>query len=95
MEEKYTGSEHFVLPQYDDSFDFDFDLQISAVEYVFFGIYLLFTVPFELLFKIIAPFPQQPKERKNPLEKANEGAEFFQPELCKGPCCLWPGTSQD
>ena len=95
MEQRYTRSENYGLSQYDDSFDFDFDLQISAVEYVFYGIYLLLTVPFELLFKITSQFIQQRKEGTVPLDKASEDADLLQHELCEGPCCLWSRPSRD
>lgn len=94
MEEKYTGSENFGPSHYDYNFDFNFDLRFSAFEYILIGLYMGFVVPFILVSEQISKFLQQRKRREKFMGKEIEGSEFFQPELCVGPCCLWSVSSK-
>jgi len=94
MEEKYNGFENFGLSDSDFNFDFDIDLRFSAFEYVLIGFCLAFVVPFILLFELTIQYLQQRKDKKTLLEKEVERSEFYQPEICVGPCCLWSEASK-
>jgi hypothetical protein len=74
-------------------FEFDFDFPLSGFDYVLLVVYSVFVAPFFLIFNLISSSPTNSNNKKKFYEKEKERMESFSSELCLGPYCLWPKTS--
>ena len=75
------------------NYEFDFDFQLSGFDYVLLVVYSVFFAPFFLIFNLISSSPTNYNNKKNFHEKEKERMESFSSEVCLGPYCLWPKTS--